>query len=179
MAEEQILNAQPDFSDDILRNYAQPSPIVIGDELRRWQLDPIELLERVERFLRRERYDERLKRYTPIYGVPPMANEYGIQTILAQLGSMLDPRSIALSNFEEDDVLRSAKQSRIALSTLLLLRYKDFGIQMDHVPIIVSDVDTMVYGGNKNEFKTIESHGKTVPGLLFHGFFSSDKYGLK
>lgn len=143
---EQPQQQQEISSEAALRYFGQLSPSKMGDEVRRWQLDPEELLFRIERFLRRQVYSPKTKSYVSIKGVEPMANELGIQTILAYLTGLLDPRSITLSNFDEDSVNRLARQSKEALRDFIVSEYAELGIQSCYIPLIVCFCDSMVYG---------------------------------
>jgi hypothetical protein len=126
---------------------------IMGDEIRRWQLDPEELLVRVEKFLRRQRWNGETNKYEAMIGVDPFANELGIQTILAYLTGALDPRSTTLSNFDIDDVNRLAKQARTAIRDIIILKYDTFQINPDYIPYIVYHCDGMVYGCLKRAFE--------------------------
>ena len=140
------------LNDDPFFNYI-PQQSSTGDALTRWQLDPEELLDRIERFLRRQIYDIDQRRYVNIEGVKPLANDLGITTILAYLSSLLDPRSVMLSNFEDDDVRRLAKQARNAIRDIVTLRYKEFEIDADYIPFIVYNCDSIIYGALRRGFE--------------------------
>jgi len=147
-----INQPEPYFNDDPFFNHVPQAPQTFSDALTRWQLDPEELLDRIERFLRRHQWDAEKRCYVAIPGVPPLANENGISTILAYLSSLLDPRSVTLSNFEDDDVRRLAKQARTAIRDIITLRYRDYGIDADYIPFIVYNCDSIIYGTLRRGF---------------------------
>ena len=143
---------QPHIDDSAMRYFSQTPQPQISDEIRRWQLDPEELLFRVEKFLRRQTYDFKLKKYVTIAGVPPFANELGIQTILSHLSSILDPRSTTLSNFDEDHVLRMAAQSRHALRDNIVASYQAYEISAKDIDLVIKTIDLMVFGAYRRAY---------------------------
>lgn len=144
---------EPYFNEDPFFNHTPQPPATFGDALTRWQLDPEELLDRIERFLRRQVWSNDMKCYVQIPGVDPLANERGISTMLAYLSSLLDPRSVTLSNFDDDDVRRLAKQARTAIRDIITLRYRDYGIDADYIPFIVYNCDSIIYGTLRRGFE--------------------------
>lgn len=126
------------------------------EEFMRWRLDATDLVKEVERFLRGQIWSETDKSYiTPkdTQGKPikPLANEAGIARLCTMVRIQLE-RNITLSNYDEEDILRLAKQYNNCIRELLADCYQSFGIDMRMLQYIRRNLDSIFYSNLKRAF---------------------------
>lgn len=118
------------------------SPLMVSDNFMQYRLESSDVIEDILHYLRGEVWDSKKKVYTPKF--EPLCNENGINTIAAILYSHLH-KGVFTSDLEEEDILRIAKEVRKAVSMLVALYYKEFGIDEKYRDIVIQIIDHNVY----------------------------------
>ena len=111
-----------------------------------WQLDPREIIEEIEHFLRGEKLGinkETNKREWMAWGEPLMT-ESGIKTIITLLRSRLN-KVLVLSNLDDEQVMRIALETRLDIIQLLFTMGDEWKIRREFLSSIRAFIDHQVY----------------------------------
>lgn len=125
------------------------------DDLLRWQLDTEEVLDMIERNLKRLEKDEKTGEWKPRQGARPILNDTGVYDLMAWLRGTLH-KVIPLTYLEEKDVTRMAKQIRIGIVLLLYQNYRYYEVDPSYLDYIVNLVDHNCYAVLRKAFKDLQ-----------------------
>jgi hypothetical protein len=141
----------------------------LQDNMIIWQLDPKEIIDEIEHYLRGEKLvsnPDTKKREWVAWGNPLMAEE-GIKTIISLLRARLN-KVLVLSNLPDDQVRRIALEVRWDIIDLLFMMYKEWQIRKEYLSAIVKFIDHEVYAllrrafedGERNKIYTTQQYVK-------------------
>ncbi len=107
---------------------AQTSP-----DLIKWQLDPADIVEELMHSLKGEVWSTLHGKYVKRY--KPMMNEKGLNNLMGFLSIEISKIKI-LSNYKEEDVLKSSEEFNYILSDKLFIKYKEWEIDFSDLSTI-------------------------------------------
>ena len=133
-------------AEDIPTGYLHPDFMI-------WQLETSDILDELTHLLRGEfrEGDKWVRRGERLM------NEEGIRMIVTIVGSHLTKDKV-LTDLDEEDIKRIAKEVRDDVVDLLTLKWKEYEIDKAHLSIIVDIVDHFVYANlrRSKEGRTID-----------------------
>jgi len=118
----------------------------INENMIIWQLDPKEIIEEIEHYLRGERLglDPKTKKRAWEKWGDAMLPEEGIKAVVTELRARLN-KVVVLSNLDDASVKRMAMDCRLGIARLLFMKCKDWKIDYSYLSLIVHFIDDQVY----------------------------------
>lgn len=105
-------------------------------------VDPTEVIERIEHELRGEKWDPQKRQWVQIK--KPLLNEYGISQLMYRITDKVNT-VFNISNFDDNDVQRLAKDCRHEIIDFLAHEFDKIGVREADMTHIVVKIDHYVY----------------------------------
>ena len=149
-------------------------------DFNRWQLDSNDLLNDLREKFGGLYWDKNIGRY--VQKNKRLMNDDGIDAFFVLLQGHLN-HSMALTKFNETDVARLTKEADFAVINLIMMKYKEFGIDKAYCEYIKITVDHMIYSmllKAKDGFfiEYLKTAKKSVEQFVQRTSFPDEKRGL-
>jgi len=147
--------------------HIRPVPQHSDGEFLRFRLDPSEVVNEFEMFLRRKILNDETGKYEHELDykgvpIPPLANGKGIASLCSTLRLHLD-KFVVLTAYDDEDIRRLAIQANIAIIRDLANHYQEYGMDITVLDKVRENMDSIIFAALKRAHNAGErnSIGKT------------------
>lgn len=152
---------QDGFSEELIENvprggdgYGMQGYPAQDAGLTQWQLEPGDVIAEIEHYLKGEAWDSRKNKGNGGWKVihRPMLSKDGIKDLIFSLRMHMN-KGVILSNFDDKEVKRLAKENRHFLEEFIFLNHKKYNIDPNSYTNIVISVDHAIFSVLKRAYK--------------------------
>lgn len=111
------------------------------EDLMRWQLDSLDIIQDIEHDLRGDVWDEKKNEW--IVSDDPRINEKGIRELISFIKLRVN-KNVFLTDLSDKEINNIMINFRLDLVDLLYEKYRDYGIRKENLSTILNGIDDFV-----------------------------------